>query len=169
LAFVAGGSTTITFTLIGDGADCNVDEYHPVTFTFNAWASGDPEGSPPTDKLHASPSSITFTGCGVGQPVTFSSDVPDWYCSLTSMATTERAVRPEGFDRVMVPIRPREFKNDNDQPNSAKAGQVVPVRWSLLDSLGASVSDPASFAGITWASSQSACAYAMPTRLRPTR
>jgi hypothetical protein len=38
---------------------------------------------------------------------------------------------------------------ENDQSNSAKAGQPIPLKWRLTDSSGAPVDDPASFLSVT--------------------
>ena len=59
-----------------------------------------------------------------------------------------------GFEGFFQPI-------DNTQPNSAKAGQTIPVKWRLTDYLGTPISDPASFVSITTTPSPGACNYAM--------
>jgi hypothetical protein len=46
---------------------------------------------------------------------------------------------------------------DNNQPNSAKAGQTVPVKWRLTDTNGNPVSDSASFVSLTSSVTPGSC------------
>jgi hypothetical protein len=72
----AGGSTVVTYTIIGnsapmgDASGCNVDGANPATVTVSA-----PSGAT------ATPTSIVFTACGSSgsKPVTFSSNTAGTY------------------------------------------------------------------------------------------
>jgi hypothetical protein len=46
---------------------------------------------------------------------------------------------------------------DTKVPNTAKAGQIIPVKWRLIDANGQPISDPASFVSVTSSATSSAC------------
>jgi hypothetical protein len=46
---------------------------------------------------------------------------------------------------------------DNNLPNSAKAGQAIPVKWRLTDANGVGISDPASFVNVVSNTTSGAC------------
>lgn len=46
---------------------------------------------------------------------------------------------------------------DNNVPNSAKAGQSIPIKWRITDATGAPISDPNSFVSVTSVATPGAC------------
>ena len=95
-------------------------------------------------------------GIAAGEGKVFIADEIGWPISGGLIYTFE-SPPPVGFtfEGFYPPI-------DMDQPNSAKAGQTIPVKWRLTDYGGTPISDPNSFVSITSALSPGACSYAMP-------
>jgi Tol biopolymer transport system component len=46
---------------------------------------------------------------------------------------------------------------DNDQPNAAKAGQSIPIKWRLTDGNGVPIADPSSFVSVTSSPTSGSC------------
>jgi hypothetical protein len=77
----AGGSVTVNYKIVATGGDgqpgCNAADGTPATVTPNV-----PSG------VTKSPDSLTFTACGVNQPVVFSSSTPGTYTITVSVSDT---------------------------------------------------------------------------------
>ena len=52
---------------------------------------------------------------------------------------------------------------DNNQPNQAKAGKTIPIKWRLTDASGLPISDPHSFDSVTSSPTASSCSGAPDT------
>jgi len=71
--------------------------------------------------------------------------------ALTSAELFTPVVRRYTFSGFQQPI-------DNGVPNTANAGQTIPVKWRLTDiSTGAPISDPGSFVSVTSSPSPNTC------------
>jgi hypothetical protein len=97
--FVAGGSTTISYKVVGTGGDgqsgCNASDGSDAIVTVNVPAA-----------VTATPASLTFTTCNTPQAVTFSSSTPGSYTITVSVSDTGAGTYSAGAATFTLTVIP---------------------------------------------------------------